>query len=548
MIAFLRQITQTMKGSIMMMKKLTTFVVLALVFAVAFLSGGCDKRSPMESIQKEQSNALARGTFTADKTASGFYERQIHYQWCGGKSVTPDSMVIKEGECAQATYTLTADKILESDAVVYGVRGEICVHNNTDLPTTNFGLQDVVRYRSGGDIWHELVADSIDISAKPILQPGESFCYPYEVIFQPQIGAEYKNTAYARNDVSIIATLPVPFTLPDTQTLNEIDGEAQLTDAVFYPDGFTFSTSDPGPWYLTASDTITYTMQICNQSAACNNYFNFINIASLEKMTTHQIVADTAAAAIFTGECVDCGECDGGVTQLTLRYNGSHDAHIKVYQGRKVKPRMMIFDGNVAPNGTFTFNGTKEGGTMGGIISIYEGGHLKTIFHTSCEKPIGPGLIRGNFEVISGYSLEGGSLCSIDDNEFCDNGAKPKILTMRYTGQSCEYSHNSQDPEKTDCLGDPGYVPMVRIVACDKENFQNRRAIIWFDGMVELDAAFDISALNGGRTRLKGDTFVHILDTQNHLLQMVKFHTSCSQPLNQGDQFGSLVLEDFIPE
>jgi len=28
----------------------------------------------------------------------------------------------------------------------------------------------------------------------------------------------------------------------------------------------------------------------------------------------------------------------------------------------------------------------------------------------------------------------------------------------------------------------------------------------------------------------------------------VKFHTSCSQPLNQGDQFGSLVLEDFIPE
>jgi hypothetical protein len=41
---------------------------------------------------------------------------------------------------------------------------------------------------------------------------------------------------------------------------------------------------------------------------------------------------------------------------------------------------------------------------------------------------------------------------------------------------------------------------------------------------------------------------VHILDEQGQTLQTVKFHTSCSQPLNVGDQFGSLLLDDFVAE
>jgi hypothetical protein len=33
------------------------------------------------------------------------------------------------------------------------------------------------------------------------------------------------------------------------------------------------------------------------------------------------------------------------------------------------------------------------------------------------------------------------------------------------------------------------------------------------------------------------------MDTDGTILQSVMFHASCSQPLNEGDQFGSLLME-----
>ncbi len=39
-----------------------------------------------------------------------------------------------------------------------------------------------------------------------------------------------------------------------------------------------------------------------------------------------------------------------------------------------------------------------------------------------------------------------------------------------------------------------------------------------------------------------------IFDLAGNLLQAVKFHTSCSQPLNVGDQFGALQLLDLETE
>ena len=67
-------------------------------------------------------------------------------------------------------------------------------------------------------------------------------------------------------------------------------------------------------------------------------------------------------------------------------------------------------------------------------------------------------------------------------------------------------------------------------------------------GEVNLNETFDIDAMNEGESRLKAETVVFIFDMDNNLLQSVGFHTSCSQPLNDGDQFGSLVLVGFAAE
>ena len=104
-----------------------------------------------------------------------------------------------------------------------------------------------------------------------------------------------------------------------------------------------------------------------------------------------------------------CSECDGKVTQLTLQYNGSETALIEVVQ----KKDGSVFSDTVAPGGEFTFNGTDKKNTLGTEISIYVNGVLNTKIHTSCSKPIGPGMVFGDFTVISGYSRNGGLLCPV---------------------------------------------------------------------------------------------------------------------------------------
>ena len=131
----------------------------------------------------------------------------------------------------------------------------------------------------------------------------------------------------------------------------------------------------------------------------------------------------------------------------------------------------------------------------------------------------------------------------------CDAG-KPKILEMKYTGKDCSASSNAQDPGKLSCDGDPAFASLVHIVATDKENPDDKKAKLWFEGNVVLDTTFDIDAANDGASKLKANTWVLIYSGpgRSGLLQAVKFHTSCSQPLNLGDVFGSLELVGFTPE
>jgi hypothetical protein len=124
---------------------------------------------------------------------------------------------------------------------------------------------------------------------------------------------------------------------------------------------------------------------------------------------------------------------------------------------------------------------------------------------------------------------------------------------MQYTGENCSATSHSQDLTSVICSGDPGLAATVYIIAADKKNVAdlgNPKTRIWFVGAVNLNETFYIDAAAEGLSRLRSETTVFIFDnsTNNNLLQSVQFHTSCSQPLNIGDQFGSLILEEFIPE
>jgi hypothetical protein len=99
------------------------------------------------------------------------------------------------------------------------------------------------------------------------------------------------------------------------------------------------------------------------------------------------------------------GECDGKVTDLVMKNLGA-DAQVRVDQ----KKDGTVFDDFVPTGGEFSFSGTDKKGTLGTEISIFVDGILDTKIHTSCSQPIGPGLVSGSFEVISGTSRNGGPL------------------------------------------------------------------------------------------------------------------------------------------
>ena len=108
------------------------------------------------------------------------------------------------------------------------------------------------------------------------------------------------------------------------------------------------------------------------------------------------------------GQPPPCGICDGKVTELTLQYLGSvSGATVTVEQK---KPGMTVFSGTVNPGETFSFIGKDGNGTLSTEISVYVNGVLNAEFHTSCSQPIGPGTTQGDFVVVDGASLSGGSL------------------------------------------------------------------------------------------------------------------------------------------
>ena len=127
--------------------------------------------------------------------------------------------------------------------------------------------------------------------------------------------------------------------------------------------------------------------------------------------------------------------------------------------------------------------------------------------------------------------------------QFCDHQGsgrdKPRLLAMEYTGEDCAATSHSQDPNLVTCSGDPAFETPVRIVAADKPDPDNPTAHIWFDGQVDLGEIYEIDAANAGQSRLSGETYVFVYDLMNNLLQVVSFHTSCSQPLDANDQFGA---------
>jgi hypothetical protein len=113
---------------------------------------------------------------------------------------------------------------------------------------------------------------------------------------------------------------------------------------------------------------------------------------------------------VSSGPSASCGKCRGGVTRLTLRYRGAAASVRVQVLGKKGG---VVFDGTVQPGETFSFAGSGKDGKLDKEITITVNGQVNAKLHTSCSKPVGPGLVIGDFEVVAGDSKDGGLLCPV---------------------------------------------------------------------------------------------------------------------------------------
>jgi hypothetical protein len=166
--------------------------------------------------------AHATSPVSAYKTAEAHWART--FEWTIEKSVSPDSWNLEAGQSGPSTYTVKVTKSPALDTI--WVDGEVCVENVWPTPTENLKVVDRLQALVG-DAVITLASVPLDMSLNPVLDPGESQCYPYSIPFEPVAGAAYRNNARVtvtndpRNPGEEMGpNEKVDFTLPDPTVVN----------------------------------------------------------------------------------------------------------------------------------------------------------------------------------------------------------------------------------------------------------------------------------------------------------------------------------------
>lgn len=101
----------------------------------------------------------------------------------------------------QAGTSIEAEKTAQGfdeydDGGQRGVLGEICVTNGGERATENLLIVDTVQSKPKGPGPYQDTAHSMPVSTagKPVLQPGETHCYSYEINFDPEPDTLYRNS------------------------------------------------------------------------------------------------------------------------------------------------------------------------------------------------------------------------------------------------------------------------------------------------------------------------------------------------------------------
>jgi gliding motility-associated-like protein len=143
-----------------------------------------------------------------------------------------------------------------------------------------------------------------------------------------------------------------------------------------------------------------------------------------------------------------CAACEGGITSLTLRFNGSMSQTITA-----TDQIGTVFSQIVNPNTTFSFTGSLPNEKfVGATVNISVNGTPDATIPSNCGA-IFAGNVYGSFTVVSGSSKNGGELCcSVASTETIPPQITdcPSDITINVPTSGCEIAGGWTPPSVSD--------------------------------------------------------------------------------------------------
>jgi hypothetical protein len=300
-----------------------------------------------------KADGQAGTTLKAGVTATAYWTRT--FSWTIDKSVDPDHWEFYPGESGTSTYTITVTKDGSTDA--YFINGTVYVKNGGSVATENLAI--TIELRDGFPPPNDLIATaSVDVSSNPVLDPGETGEYQYEIAIPPTIGTgTYKITAnvtitnHSGHLNERFGPSPSADTiLPSSPTL--INDEIHVDDTNGYS------------WTFSSSGSVTY-----DKTFTCADEGTNVNTATIRE-------TGQSASATVTVTCITPPQATiSGVKYYDANLNGERDPDEVAIAGWKIE--LYMWDEDVGDWVCVDTAYTSEAGDY--IFTVTEAGTYRVV-------------------------------------------------------------------------------------------------------------------------------------------------------------------------
>jgi hypothetical protein len=336
-------------------------------------------------------NGQSGTTLSATKTATGHFTRT--FDWTIDKSVTPDTWNLFNGDTGTSQYTVSVTKDSGTDSVY--VDGQVCVTNGGSVATENLSITDVIQDKIGAGQFQDYLSTPLDLSAKPILNAGESYCYSYSIPFTPIANTQYRNVA----EITITnhsGSLGTPFG-PDPKADFTISDTPTIIN-----NSITVDDTNGQQWTFTDSGSQSYDKTFsCGADAGKHD-----NTATIEE-------TGQSSSASVTVNCYDPTVTKTAATKFSRSYNWNlqktgDQANLTLALNENflvnytVTASATVTDFNWQATGTITVhNPAPIAATINSMSDVMTGGNTATV---DCGPAVFPYTLDANSDLVCSYS------------------------------------------------------------------------------------------------------------------------------------------------